>query len=168
MTPSFLLQPIAYSGCEKSFLKLLHHAGEVQLQRSSSILPWTSLHPSSWRSRARGETLLLYSSTSNQQTHPWYGTEAPHLPLPKRIKTSPFASPDCAPTFGRRCFSQGAWLGTPWSVLACTDVSPEYRASCSRSASCRAWRDRFYPSGLPERSGVETKLRRWLWSWDHT
>lgn len=164
MTPSFLLQPIAYSGCEKSCLKLFDHVGEVQLQRSSSILPWTSLHPSSWTGRARGETLQVYSSTSNQQTHLWYGTEAPQLPLPRRIKTPPFTFPDHVPTFGRRCFSHGVSLGTPWSVLACTDVGPEYRASCSRSAFCRAWRDRFCPSEVPERSGMEIKLRRWLWS----
>lgn len=169
LTRYFLLQHMAYSGCEKSCLKLLHRVGVVQLRRSSSILPWTSLHPSRWRSGARGKTLLVYRSrTSDQQTHPWYGTGAPHLPLPKGIKTPPFAYPDCAPTFGRRCFSQGEWLGTPWSVLAHTDVAPEYRPSCSRPASCRAWRHRCCPREVPERSGMETKLRRWLCSWYHT
>jgi len=135
LTSSFLLQPIAYGGGEKSCLKLLHHSGEAQIQRSSSILPWTSLHPRSWRSTARADSTLSHSSESDQQTRLWYGTEAPHLPLPKRIKTPSFTSPDCAPAFGKRCFSRGAWLGNPWFVLARTDVGHQHRASCSRSAS---------------------------------
>lgn len=123
------------------------------------------MHKSSSK-RMRGENLLLYSSRSDQQFTGGMGEKHQTFPFQRRLKSliSPF---QVAPQPSeKRCLLETCL--TQWLVLACTDTGPEYRASCSSTASPKAWRERFYPSEVPEGSGTANKLRRWLCSWDHT